>query len=86
MIRAVLLDIDNTILDFDAYVREALKNGFSAFGLGTYDEKVYDVFAGINNSLWRELEKGNLTMEALFSVRFNTIFSHLGSECDGPAF
>lgn len=86
MIRAVLLDIDNTILDFDAYVREALKNGFSVFGLGTYDEKVYDVFAGINNSLWRELEKGNLTMEALFSVRFNTIFARLGIECDGQAF
>ena len=34
MIKAVLLDIDNTILDFDAYVKEALEKGFSAFSLG----------------------------------------------------
>ena len=28
MIKAVLLDIDNTLLDFDAYVEETLKKGF----------------------------------------------------------
>lgn len=86
MIKAVLLDIDNTILDFDAYVREALENGFAAFGLGKYDPSVCDAFVSINNSLWRELEKGNLTMDALFAVRFQKIFSHLGIEADGQAF
>ena len=40
MIKAVFLDIDNTILDFDAYVKEALESGFSAFGLGTYTPDV----------------------------------------------
>ena len=29
MIKAVWLDVDNTLLDFDAYVREAMKNGFA---------------------------------------------------------
>lgn len=86
MIKAVFLDIDNTILDFDAYVKEALESGFSAFGLGTYTPDVYEAFVHINNGLWRELEKGNLTMDALFSVRFQKIFSHLGTDADGHAF
>ena len=86
MIKAVFLDIDNTILDFDAYVKEALESGFSAFGLGTYTPDVYEAFVRINNGLWRALEKGDLTMEALFSVRFQRIFSHLGINADGHAF
>ncbi len=86
MIKAVLLDIDNTILDFDAYVKEALEKGFSAFSLGTYTKSVYETFVNINNGLWRALEKGNLTMDELFSVRFNTVFSHLGIHADGQAF
>ena len=28
MIRTVLVDIDNTLLDFDVYVEESLKKGF----------------------------------------------------------
>ena len=34
MIKAVLFDIDNTLLDFDLCVQEAMKSGFKKFGLG----------------------------------------------------
>ena len=28
MIKALFIDIDNTLLDFDGYVRETMKKGF----------------------------------------------------------
>ena len=31
--RAVFIDIDNTLLDFEEYVRQTMKTGFEHFGL-----------------------------------------------------
>ena len=36
MIKAILLDIDNTLLSFDEYVKETMKNGFEKFKIGVY--------------------------------------------------
>ena len=30
-IKAVFIDIDNTLLDFDGYVRQTMKSGFEIF-------------------------------------------------------
>ena len=32
MIRSVWLDLDNTLLDFDAYAKQAMREGFARFG------------------------------------------------------
>lgn len=86
MIKAVFMDIDNTILDFDKYIQTALKDGFQKFGLPGYHDGIYDVFVSINNGLWRDLEKGILTMEALFEIRFQRIFDALHISFDGRVF
>ena len=44
MIKAVFVDIDNTLLDFDAYVREIMKEGFVHFGLKPYEPYMAQVF------------------------------------------
>ena len=31
--RLVFIDIDNTLLDFDAYVKQTMQTGFALFGL-----------------------------------------------------
>ena len=31
--KAIFIDIDNTLLDFDAYVRTTMERGFAHFGL-----------------------------------------------------
>ena len=31
--KLVLIDIDNTLLDFDAYIRRTMEEGFAYFGL-----------------------------------------------------
>lgn len=86
MIKAVLLDIDNTLLSFDGYVKEALQSGFAHFGLPAYEPHMFDIFELENSKLWRQLEQGKLDFETLKKIRFNNVFQALGFECDGPAF
>ena len=86
MIRVVFLDIDNTLLSFSGYVKEAMRDGFHLFGLPEYEESMFAVFEKINNGLWKQLERGELTFEKLIEVRWNRIFEALGISCDGIAF
>lgn len=86
LIKAILFDIDNTLLDFDGYVKESLKEGFAEFGLGEYNDGVYRVFEEINTELWHRIELGTLSYEELMRIRWNTVFSALGIEYDGVKF
>lgn len=86
MVRAVLFDIDNTLLDFDACVKGALREGFEKFGLGAYDESMFPVFVRINSEMWRELEQGRLSYDELWQNRFMRVFSALGVAFDGCVF
>ena len=86
MIKAVLFDIDNTLRDFDTYVQQAMKDGFEAFGLGVYEDSMYQVFRRINTEMWRGIEQGNLTYEELMETRWNRIFAELGISFDGVVF
>ena len=36
MMKAVFIDIDNTLLDFDEYVRNTMETGFRHFSLKPY--------------------------------------------------
>ncbi|MBE6589408.1 MAG: HAD family hydrolase [Ruminococcaceae bacterium] len=86
MIKAVLIDIDNTLLDFDAYVREAMRDGFEKFGLPSYRDEMYGVFLRVNTEFWHRLERGEITYGELLRERWNCIFSALGISFDGPTF
>ena len=44
LIKVVLIDIDNTLLSFTGYVKEAMREGFSLFGLKPYTEAMFPVF------------------------------------------
>ena len=44
MIKAVFLDIDDTLLDFEAFARATMEEGFRRFNLPTYQPYMYDVF------------------------------------------
>ena len=86
MIKVVLIDIDNTLLSFTGYVKEAMRKGFLLFGLKPYTEAMFPVFEKINGSLWRQIEQGTLTFEELEKCRWNLIFKELGIDFDGMAF
>ena len=86
MLKVILLDVDNTLLSFDAYVKETMKNGFQKFGIGVYEEEMFHVFHQVNTSLWQALEKGEIDFEAIKKNRWNTVFERLNIDADGEAF
>lgn len=85
MIKAIFLDIDDTILDFNACARQSMLNAFNDFG-GGFEEYMFPVFLSINDSLWAKIEKEELTREQLHEVRWNTVFAALGVKLDGVEF
>ena len=86
LIKVVLIDIDNTLLSFTGYVKEAMRDGFSFFGLKPYTEDMFPVFEKINNSLWGQLEQGTLTFAELEKCRWDLIFKELEIDFDGKVF
>lgn len=86
MIRAVFLDIDNTLLDFDAYVKDSMKVGFEKYGLKKYEDWMFPVFQEINHVMWCQLEQGELSYQELLKIRWNKVFEGLGISFDGEIF
>ena len=84
--KLILIDIDNTLLDFDAYIRQTMEEGFAHFGLRPYEPWMYDVFHRENNKLWRQIEEGTLTFPELEKIRWNNVFAALDMDFDGPTF
>ena len=82
MIKAILIDIDNTLLDFHSSVVYALEKVFKEFNIPFKDEYV-PKFIEINDGLWRKIENNELTREQLFEIRFNTVFKALNIDADG---
>lgn len=82
-IKAVLLDVDNTILDFNICAKVSMQKVFSEFGLA-FKEEMFPVFLKINGKLWEEIEKGTLKREDLYKVRWKLIFEALGMEGPDP--
>ena len=84
--KAVFIDIDNTLLSFSEYVKHTMQTGFEHFGLKRYEPYMYDIFTEENNKLWRRIEQGTLVFSELEKVRWNIIFARLGFEFDGTVF
>jgi YjjG family noncanonical pyrimidine nucleotidase len=86
MIKAVFIDVDDTLLDFERACEEALKAGFEKFSIGPYRDTVVKTFLEITAELWKKLEKEEITYELLLKERFKSIFEKLGIDFDGLIF
>lgn len=83
--RVLFLDIDDTLLDFEANARLAMKEAFATFGL-PFSETAFRVFEVRNLALWKRLEKKEITKQELFRMRWQTIFGELGLDAEPDAF
>lgn len=86
MIKVVLLDIDDTLLSFEGYVKTAMISGFDKFAIGPFKEEMLAVFHRVNSELWHRLEQGDLSFEKLKEIRWNRVFEALGIDADGVKF
>ena len=74
-----LVDADNTVLDFHASSRAALKAAFESFGKA-WTEEYAKKFSVFNDSHWERLERKELTREKLLGERFPLFLKMLGME------
>ncbi len=84
-IKAVLIDIDNTLLDFNACAEQSMLSAGKEMGI-PLPHNVMETFLPINNRLWAKIEKGELDLDGLHKVRWNTVFEALKVKGDGPSF
>ena len=77
----ILMDIDNTLLDFDAGTRDSLAALLAAFGLELTTERE-NRFHQINNRFWTAYEHGEIPKSAIFERRFAEFLGELGIETD----
>ena len=84
-IKGILIDVDDTLLDFDESAKMSMAMAAEKKGL-LLPDNIWEVFQEVNKGLWSDLEKGLLTNEELFRIRWTKIFEAAGIEGDGPGF
>lgn len=81
MIKNVLLDLDDTLLDFHRAEAEAIRHTLGEIGIDPTDE-VVGLYSRINRSCWAKLELGEYTREEVLYKRFEMLFDELGTTGD----
>lgn len=79
MIKAVLIDIDNTILDWEACSHEAMIKAGIATNI-KIDENFLNTYDRENPKLWEQLENNEITFAELKEKRFKIIFELTNTE------
>ncbi len=82
MKKIVLLDLDNTIIDFNECARHSIMGIFAKHGL-PYTDQTLPTFISENVKIWKRLENGEITKDFLRANRWNIILKKLGIDFDG---
>ena len=75
--RTLLLDADNTILDFFKCEKVALRSCLIHRGLPSDDETVA-IYSAINDNQWKRLERREISRQEVLVGRFRIFFDRLG--------
>ncbi len=86
MYKAILWDIDGTLLNFLKSENAAIKECFRICGIGECTDEMVTVYSEINDGYWRMLECGKIEKPVLFLRRFEDFFKRYGIRCDAAEF
>lgn len=78
----VLMDLDDTLFDFQAGNRRAVAALMAELGLAS--DTVFEEYQAINHACWQALERGEMTQEVLHVERFRRFLRTKGRS-DDPA-
>ena len=81
MLEFLLIDLDDTILDFQKAEHIALRNTLRTFGIEPTDETC-ELYSRINRACWEALERGELTRPQVAVGRFAELFAKVGVTAD----
>ncbi|CAH0416451.1 YjjG family noncanonical pyrimidine nucleotidase [Periweissella fabaria] len=85
MYKALLFDLDDTLLDFKAAEDFAFKQLMQESNV-PYTQQLFVQYDEINQQLWRQLERQEITKQYLLDQRFTRFFAALGYDnLDGIA-
>lgn len=76
--KAVLWDIDGTLLDFGQAENYAMKKCFDILGMGVCTDEMVERYAVINNKYWERLERNEITKQEVLVGRFREFFETEG--------
>lgn len=80
--KKLFFDFDDTLMDFKAAEKEALPKVFAHYQF-PLTETVELKYKEINRALWDQLERGEVTREALLESRFKETFQFFGRQVNG---
>ena len=79
MIKAILWDIDGTLLDFLKAEAYGIRKCFSIFNLGECTDEMLQRYSSINRTWWCRLERGECTKPEVLKGRFVDFFKAEGT-------
>lgn len=82
-LKALLWDVDGTLLDFEEAEKCAVRSCFSKFELGECTDEMLARYSAINKRYWEALERGELTKQEVLVGRYREFFAGEGI---APAF
>ncbi len=82
MIKAILWDVDGTLLDFLKAEYVAIKKCFEIHQLGECTDEMIERYSVINKKYWEKLERGELTKPEILVGRFQEFFESEGIQTD----
>ncbi|KAA9021576.1 YjjG family noncanonical pyrimidine nucleotidase [Niallia endozanthoxylica] len=80
--QTLLFDVDDTLLDFGAAERSALRSLFEEQKVLVTPE-LEEQYKKINKSLWKSFEEGKIDRNEVVNTRFTLLFNEFGQEVDG---
>lgn len=78
MIKAILWDVDGTLLNFKASESASMKATYKYFDLGECSDETVARYSKINQGYWERLERGEVTKEQVLRCRFEDFLSQEG--------
>ncbi|WP_058990513.1 YjjG family noncanonical pyrimidine nucleotidase [Anaerococcus rubeinfantis] len=85
MIKAVLIDIDDTIFDFEKCSKNAFKKTLKKLDL-SYKEKDFSYFNKVNDILWSKQKLGEINIEEVFTHRSNMMSKYFKLDIEKKIF
>lgn len=73
----LLIDVDNTLLDFYSSERVALKNALIKYGIFA-DDSTVSIYSAINDSFWKKFENGEIEKNEIYIGRFKEFVLRMG--------
>ncbi len=81
----ILLDADETLLDFKKAEQKAFAGTFRKYGIEP-DEVLFQTYDRINHGLWAAFERGEISKQEILDRRFRETFRAMNFEGEFPGF